>query len=376
MDLESILVLQMLTFVASSVSLIAAIIARKDRGLGLWVRGLLLSATALGLTVFGHIVPEDLWIPIIGISLCGSYSLLLAATMEFRGWAINKKLLISPVIAVVIISALTNDNGSLRLLLNNTIYLSQNIAVVMILVLSGDGSVAGRGKFLVVIGAIVQALVYGARAMFGFKHQMIPYHVLDQSQLQIATVITLQFTTIIISFGFLIMVIEASENEINKLRRTDTITGIWNRVMADETLVKVAHDLKFYGVVYSLIMIDLDNFKDVNDKHGHTIGDLILREFSVANMAAIRQADVMCRWGGEEFIVILPDTSAGEAENVAKRLMNATRKSTFSHGISLTASYGVTSCAASEDWTECVQRADRAMYLAKSSGRNQVVGLP
>jgi diguanylate cyclase (GGDEF)-like protein len=374
--IEKILILQMLTFLAASLSLVAVMHGRTYRGLRFWVQGLLLTASAVGLTVFSHLIPEMFWIPLINAALAGSYSFLIAAILEFRKKQINHALLAIPVVLVIIIYTINGNNPTIRFILTSLTYFVQNLAIIALLLRKGEDRVNFRGKYLILLGSSFQAVAYGARILYGYKGQMIPYSMVDATQLQIFTVLSLQVTVILISFGFLFMVIEASEAEIHRLLKTDNLTGLWNRRMADELGQNAwQKHASTADKPLSLILMDIDHFKGINDSCGHIAGDTILREFGDANKRALRPTDAICRWGGEEFIVILPHTLEEEARELAERLRKNTESMRYSHNMSVTASYGYTACGIDEDWTQCVQRADQALYLAKNSGRNRVVGL-
>jgi len=119
-------------------------------------------------------------------------------------------------------------------------------------------------------------------------------------------------------------------------------------------------------------MIDLDNFKPVNDNYGHLTGDEVLVSFAGLIKNNIRNVDIFGRWGGEEFIIIFPDTTTEQAfltcEKLRKRIMNTE----FPEAISLTASFGITPCREDDKIDAIVHRADQALYQAKNDGRNCV----
>lgn len=121
-----------------------------------------------------------------------------------------------------------------------------------------------------------------------------------------------------------------------------------------------------------LILIDIDHFKKINDEYGHTGGDLILTEVTQLVQDTIREVDVVSRWGGEEFLVLCPQTKMTEANSLAVRLNKAVRDYTFSHVENLTCSFGVAQFKDSESFIHWFDRADAAMYEAKSAGRNRI----
>jgi diguanylate cyclase (GGDEF)-like protein len=155
---------------------------------------------------------------------------------------------------------------------------------------------------------------------------------------------------------------------------TDSLTGLPNRRGLDDTLKRlVAHANRTHTPV-SLVAIDLDHFKDVNDTAGHECGDEVLAAFGVMLRANLRGADVAARAGGEEFIVVLPETDRSGAMHVAEHLRRATEALTVPRlGARITASFGVATLPDDAlDADALLRLADRALYAAKQRGRNRV----
>ena len=128
----------------------------------------------------------------------------------------------------------------------------------------------------------------------------------------------------------------------------------------------------------ALMILDIDHFKAVNDNHGHDIGDAVLREFAARLRRNIRGVDLACRFGGEEFVVLMPDTDTAQAEAVAERVRQAMAEKAFDVGapraLSVTVSVGVSIRESLSDTPEgMIKRADVALYRAKRAGRNRVI---
>jgi diguanylate cyclase (GGDEF)-like protein len=123
------------------------------------------------------------------------------------------------------------------------------------------------------------------------------------------------------------------------------------------------------GPVSTCILIDLDHFKKVNDTHGHAVGDAVLRAVGGALQKTLRGTDIMARWGGEEFLVVLPNQALSTANDVALRLQHAFRELSV-NDTRVTASFGVAEQRRAESFDAWVERADRALYAAKNSGRD------
>ncbi|MGH2691456.1 MAG: diguanylate cyclase [Actinomycetota bacterium] len=167
--------------------------------------------------------------------------------------------------------------------------------------------------------------------------------------------------------------------ETRQLSITDGLTGVWNRRYLEMTLRKEIERAQRFGRPLSLLMLDIDRFKRVNDRHGHQRGDEVLIEVTRRVLGEIRtNIDVVGRYGGEEFVILLPETPSGGARVVAEKIRGAMRDQPFvgtsADPLSITVSVGIATYP--EDGTvaeELLRRADTAMYRAKAEGRDRVV---
>jgi diguanylate cyclase (GGDEF)-like protein len=154
-------------------------------------------------------------------------------------------------------------------------------------------------------------------------------------------------------------------SRLEGLARTDPLTGVPNRRVWEEELPRELDRARRMGTGLCLAMIDLDNFKAYNDRHGHQAGDLVLKEAASAWRAEVRSTDLLARYGGEEFVLLLPACALDDAVQIVERLRVATPL--------VTCSVGLASWDFAEAAPELVERADRALYLAKAEGRNRFV---
>jgi diguanylate cyclase (GGDEF)-like protein len=156
------------------------------------------------------------------------------------------------------------------------------------------------------------------------------------------------------------------------LATIDPLTLISNRRKFDDVLhYELNRDARYKNEL-SLIFCDLDYFKLINDGHGHKIGDDVLKEFTALVSSNIRKTDIFARWGGEEFVLLLPETDIETAQHTAEKLRIATEKHEFSYIGKMTASFGVTQFIDADDEITFIKRADDALYSAKKNGRNRV----
>jgi len=166
--------------------------------------------------------------------------------------------------------------------------------------------------------------------------------------------------------------LEASNREITQLSRTDRLTQLVNRIQLDHVLEENLQQALRYAVPFSIILLDLDHFKQVNDVHGHLVGDEVLVSTARILTANTRITDTVGRWGGEEFLIIVPNAGLGDAARLAEKLRSGIETHDFPTVGKLTASFGVTCFAPRDDVVTMISRADMTLYAAKRAGRNRV----
>ena len=167
--------------------------------------------------------------------------------------------------------------------------------------------------------------------------------------------------------------LETANEELDRMARTDRLTQIANRGETESTLKNAVAVAEKNHTPVSVLMLDIDNFKKVNDIYGHDVGDRVLTETSKVLRAHVRQGDTVGRWGGEEFLLILPHTDEQAAVQVAERIREAVAALRILPGErGFTASFGVARIAPGESFEAFYQRVDAALYEAKHSGKNCV----
>ncbi|MEO7072562.1 MAG: GGDEF domain-containing protein [Rhodanobacter sp.] len=161
-------------------------------------------------------------------------------------------------------------------------------------------------------------------------------------------------------------------DEVQRLAEFDELTGLANRRNASHYLAAQHAKAQLDGSGFVVALIDLDNFKHINDTRGHDGGDRALQAFAAAARPLMRGTDLMARWGGEEFLIVMPATSAQGAYDATLRLLERVRTLSGESGSPLSFSAGIASYEAGEPVASTVARADRRMYIAKDAGRSQV----
>lgn len=163
-----------------------------------------------------------------------------------------------------------------------------------------------------------------------------------------------------------------------EMARKDAHTGVWQRATLFEELPRYIQTSKDQSTPTSFVVIDLDDFKEINDRYGHPCGDLVLSSVGGLLLKACRSKDKVARIGGEEFAMILPNTRISEAQRACQRIRHNIKETIINYDdqiISITASFGVTEIADGDDSEDVYKRADYALYSAKKAGRDKVVSV-
>ncbi|MET0050830.1 MAG: diguanylate cyclase [Candidatus Thiodiazotropha sp.] len=166
------------------------------------------------------------------------------------------------------------------------------------------------------------------------------------------------------------------ERMLEETSRIDYLTGVLNRRAMSKRLEQMISQTERWGHGFCMILTDIDHFKQVNDNYGHDVGDKVLKHTVDQLRRHIREADELARWGGEEFLILSPETQLKEAAALAERLCRDLAENEIvveGKHLHVTASFGVTLYRAGEPLDTCLKRADDALYAAKDQGRNQVV---
>ncbi len=167
---------------------------------------------------------------------------------------------------------------------------------------------------------------------------------------------------------------EAEKKEFRQKAYTDELTQIRNRTYFEEKFSTEIDRCKIQNNSLGFMMLDIDKFKDVNDTYGHQIGDDILVEIAQLIESKTRKSDIFARWGGEEFVMILPDTTLKDTRAVAQNLRGFIESHTFVNDLKITCSFGIAELEKDDRQKSIMKRADDALFRAKEAGRNRVEG--
>lgn len=166
--------------------------------------------------------------------------------------------------------------------------------------------------------------------------------------------------------------LRTTKEKLDSLYVRDKLTGLYNRVKIDEVIAAEKNRFERYKTPFCLVLIDIDYFKKLNDSYGHLVGDKILQQFAQLLQKNTRKTDFAARWGGEEFLIVLPQTDEVAAFNLAEKLRKIIESEMFGEH-TLSASFGVACYEQKQSQDQILHNADKALYEAKKRGRNQVV---
>ncbi len=220
----------------------------------------------------------------------------------------------------------------------------------------------------------VLVLVTCARGTFALVHQ--PVVALEASG-KLYDIFSIFYPSVVmaVTVGLVLMAFDRLKDELEYLVSHDVLTGAYSRRgFLNLAEAEISRALRMQRHT-AMLVLDLDHFKQVNDRYGHSAGDLVLRRFTEITRTCLRREDLLGRFGGEEFMVLLPDTTPSASRIVAERIrtaIHATRVISPQHNIRFTVSIGVANIAGRGSLDELLKLADSAMYLAKSRGRNRV----
>ena len=378
-----------LTMISALVALSLAVVSRSGRrdGLRIWAGAMGLESLGWVLISVRGMVPDALSILAPNLLMVGAQALKLVAVYEFRGLPWPRWRCLLPVLAMFLLLAeLQYGDFRHRLIFGSLIYAGQMLLLVEIL---RTDTVAKQGRaWWLLFGSMVAtipifilralAALVSAESFATVEGTVAPNAV---QMLMFVCVIALD---ILGSLGFILMEKERSDFELRALAMTDFLTKALNRrafTMRSEQEVAAAQRS---GAPLALLIIDIDHFKQINDKYGHAAGDTVLEEVARTITGGVRTQDTVGRYGGEEFGVLLPATDQAGALVLAEKLRKAVAAKQYDLGhesISVTISTGITVCAATcaqcrSNINQLVDEADQALYQAKREGRNRTAVKP
>jgi diguanylate cyclase (GGDEF)-like protein/hemerythrin-like metal-binding protein len=345
----------------------------REGGDGLRALTLALGFHALGYATFiaGGFFPLPLELFIRNFSISASSSLMIFALAHFYKQPVRIAALLLLPFVLGITCALFTNHLNWRLVITSTVATILDLTMLWSVWL-GQKKRHGHAHVLFCAGIVLNLALMAGRAIGVLMHADPAQTPTDSTTIEGLLYLSALISLNLIAVGFVLMTKEASDEALRRQATTDKLTGIANRSRLEDEVRQEILLLRRYGTPLSLLLLDIDHFKQINDRYGHLNGDAVLQEVVTSTRLYLRETDVLGRWGGEEFVVLLPSTGLQVAIGVADRIRSQIAETDFSLGAPVTVSIGVASCRASDDLANFFERADAALYRAKDGGRNRV----
>lgn len=365
--------------VTTTLSLCLGAVAQRARrdGLPFWAWALASHSLVFILYSLRGQVSDLASIVLANTLLAATFALFAEGLYLFQQRPARRWLIWSPVALMAVAFWLLLDQPKARIVTNALILSAQCLWMVRLLAEKRQVTV-GRGQYFVATGLLLVALALLHRAFMTMFGQQDMSAILSSNHVQAITFLTSTITIILISLGLVLMTKERADARNLTLAMQDELTGLSNRRSILELLTQQMGRAQRQGHALALLMIDIDYFKRINDTFGHLSGDKALRELTNCIRARLRVQDMAGRLGGEEFLVILPDTEARGAHQLAEQLRQTVAQTRFESvdgtTMPLTISIGIHERVPStrESCDDLISAADQALYLAKQNGRNRV----
>jgi diguanylate cyclase (GGDEF)-like protein len=270
---------------------------------------------------------------------------------------------------------LTPAYAALRVSVNAAVLAAIALVIAADLYRYGRDVVRERHSWLLAVPLVAAAAGFslrGLRALWGA--QSVGPEMITDSNVNLVSAVVYMVIALTFHATLIGLVVGRILIDLRYRSRHDGLTGLLNRRAMEETLPGQMQRSRRTGEPFVVLMLDLDHFKAINDKHGHPAGDEVLRGVAEVLQEALRLHDVPGRYGGEEFGVLLPGSDAAAAEAIAERIRRKVEWASFAGELKVTASVGCAALDANDVFPAAVvARADRALYAAKAAGRNRAM---
>ena len=375
-DVPTMLVMIILTSLAAALAMAVMTWGKRREGVELWALGLLLNAMAYALFASRGHIHGLLSIVLGNVLLSCMFTCLAAALLQFQGRPLPwPTMAVAPVLMAAGMAWFIDDYAA-RVVVAGLLLGGLNLWALWIL-FSRRGSTPGRGAWLVMAVLALQALVFLVRVVAVGGSDQPATGIMQSSGVQTLTFSTTFIELMVATMGFIFMARDRADEDNRRLAALDPLTGVANRRAAISALDRdVARAVRTRESI-AVMMVDIDHFKRVNDHYGHPVGDQVLCHVVSMLRDRIRSQDLVSRYGGEEFLVVLPDTDLIGAHQLARQLCESVSGARYRHEgkeITVTVSIGVFGgrLEPGDSWDMLISAADRALYRAKELGRNRV----
>jgi diguanylate cyclase (GGDEF)-like protein len=350
------------------------LVARRDRpdGLVYWALALVAHTGAYVLYALRGVASDWLSVVLANALITSVFALMSEGLYQFQRRLPPRRWIWAPVPFVALTFALLDDLGARVVLL--AAVLCAQFAQFAWAMRQRWQETPGCGKQFVLAGFglfVLALLMRAASVLIGAVEMR---SITDSNAMQALIFSVASVALVLTNFGMVVMTKERADERNRVLAMQDELTGLGNRRHIEEALAQQLAQARRSGRPLALLMIDIDHFKRVNDSFGHLSGDQVLRQLAGCIRSRLRAQDLAGRWGGEEFLVILPETDAQGAAVVAEQLRQAVEGAPFTalDGTRMPLTVSIGRHALDRATEDLVGAADQALYRAKQNGRNRV----
>lgn len=377
LDVPTMLAMIVITNLAMTIALWVVAYGRDIPGLKSLAWGMVANTGIYALYGLQGTIPE--WLAISLPNTLGSLVVVqfLRAALQLRGATLSRGWMLLPMLAVFLASTLLLDNRGARIVWVNGILAFQEGLVLWALLRQG-GFATGRGRHILAASTLLLMLMFSFRCLAVAVGWLPAAPVVAGGILSTVTYLVTYLAVVFIAFGFVLVATELAADQNHRLAMEDALTGLPNRRAVLEALARHCSAAHRNARPLTVLLLDIDHFKQVNDRHGHPAGDEVLRRIAHTIRQRLRVQDMAGRFGGEEFLVLLPDTAPEGGLTLAEALREEIAATAITIGdkvLHVTASVGL--CGTEESTPGngdlLVRRADDALYAAKEGGRNRTV---
>lgn len=348
-------------------------------GMGKWTLALAIEAAMFVLYGVRGIWPDAVSIVVPNMMFALSLALKASALLEYFERRLPVWWVFLPPLTAGIFFYAALENFPLRTLVSG--YVFGSAMLVMAIMVHRIAPTSKPARWMIMIGYLVAGITFLMRGLLVSLDPTLLKGFLVPTPFQVVSLMVAFIVVLITSIGFILLHLERAEESAQRLAVIDPLTDVFNRrtflELADKEIARAQRTQSPLG----FIMIDIDHFKKVNDENGHQAGDIVLKKVVEAMKVGLRREDLLVRYGGEEFCIVVPGVGVDQATLLAERAREAVQKLRIpikGNVIAVTISAGVTAMRRSveESIEELISRADQALYEAKRGGRNRVVNVP
>lgn len=369
----------MLIVINITLTLSVGLVARAQLrdGMAFWAAGLACNTGAYVLFVLRGQVSDLLSIVLANVLVACVFALFTEGLFQFQKRQPRRWLIWLPVLLTGLVFAALIPWQAARVLVGATVFSAQSAAIVASL-LQRRKTTVGVGQHFMAVGFLMMIVGFAVQGVGTLLRADEVTSITTPHVAQTVTFLVAAISVVVVSLGLVVMTKEQADARNQSLAMRDELTGLINRRSLLESLAQQLSMAKRHGQPMAVLMVDIDFFKRVNDTHGHLSGDKVLKAMTAVIAQRARGQDLLGRLGGEEFLVILPNTSEEGARQLAENLRQGVAAASFQAvsgaPIAITVSIGLCALDRLPD-AQCddlIGAADQALYQAKATGRNRV----